>query len=142
MVRMTDNDQLFPLLSSKKRKLQCQFMGAITTSFELPNDFGEIGIDLNKLKMPEAEDDLNYHDEKTRQFSFVERLQGWKIQCKARSTGKFDMYYYNARVRQMFRSIKEVVKFMMFEAYPKLRRTKNDYFKRTVIRHFNTNGGL
>ncbi|PKI42206.1 hypothetical protein CRG98_037386 [Punica granatum] len=105
-------------------------IGIITTSFELPNDFDTAGIDLNKLEMPLAGDDLNLLGEKIRQFSFTERLQGWRLEWRARTSRKYcDMYYYNDKAKKVFRSIKEVVNFMMFEAYPKLQGTKNDYFK-------------
>ncbi|OWM75241.1 hypothetical protein CDL15_Pgr023762 [Punica granatum] len=109
--KTSDQDLLPQPPHQRKKKMPTQLMGEICTSFELPDGFD---INLDELTVI-----ASHGSRRISQFSFFERLAGWKIECKVRTNGKSDLYYTHEMSKKTFRSVKEVVNFMMFEAYPK-----------------------
>ncbi|BBH07178.1 transposable element gene [Prunus dulcis] len=60
-----------------------------------------------------------------RKFSFFQRLGGWSIERKWRSNGKnSDMYYRQEGAKSTFRSVGEVVRYIMYEEDPATNKGK------------------
>ncbi|BBH06126.1 hypothetical protein Prudu_017689 [Prunus dulcis] len=55
----------------------------------------------------------------SRQLSFSERLDGWRITQRKRVKGICDMYYRHERSNASLRSVVEVVRFILYEELPK-----------------------
>ncbi|KAJ7978740.1 Methyl-CpG-binding domain-containing protein 6-like [Quillaja saponaria] len=98
--------------TKRGRKTTNKVVDEISVDFKLPDQdpiFNEINID--KLK-------LSLDDDRECQFSFLQRLQGWKIQCRQRPKGEhLDWYYNHTLSGKKFRSIKELIKFFLYELY-------------------------
>ncbi|CAB4314929.1 unnamed protein product [Prunus armeniaca] len=60
---------------------------------------------------------------RTRKYSFAQRLRGWKLERRQRSTLMCDMYYRHQESNIFFRSNTEVVNFILYEAKPQDKRT-------------------
>ncbi|PQQ09985.1 hypothetical protein Pyn_03411 [Prunus yedoensis var. nudiflora] len=60
---------------------------------------------------------------RTRKYSFAQRLRGWKLERRQRSTLMCDMYYRHQESNMFFRSNTEVVNFILYEAKPQDKRT-------------------
>ncbi|KAK4270329.1 hypothetical protein QN277_023376 [Acacia crassicarpa] len=59
-----------------------------------------------------------------RQLSFKERLEGWNIERRQRETGRCDVYYRHKKSKRVFRSIHEIVIFLMYESSPTSQKGK------------------
>ncbi|CAB4286408.1 unnamed protein product [Prunus armeniaca] len=91
--------------------------------FKLPEAFYRNDIDVEKLVPPEANQNPNTQIE--RKFSFFQRLGGWSIERKWRSNGKnSDMYYRQEGAKSTFRSVGEVVRYIMYEEDPATNKGK------------------
>ncbi|CAN1744502.1 hypothetical protein LINPERHAP1_LOCUS2161 [Linum perenne] len=54
-------------------------------------------------------------------LSLAQRLQGWSIETRRRiSTGAYDMYFYQQETDVTFRSIDEVLRFILYNGVPKV----------------------
>ncbi|XP_044481933.1 uncharacterized protein LOC123208459 [Mangifera indica] len=51
-------------------------------------------------------------------YTFTERLENWRLLYKQRVNGKLDIYYRHGKSDKFFRSMVEVVNFIMYEIYP------------------------
>ncbi|CAL8168977.1 unnamed protein product [Prunus armeniaca] len=111
--------------------------------FKLPEAFYRNDIDVEKLVPPEANQNPNTQIE--RKFSFFQRLGGWSIERKWRSNGKnSDMYYRQEGAKSTFRSVGEVVRYIMYEEDPATNKGKEQEqgedgseIKRSRKRNFN-----
>ncbi|KAI9089970.1 hypothetical protein K1719_028940 [Acacia pycnantha] len=95
-------------------KTAAKVVGKLLVSYEVPRICIEKNIDLdNSVSYDES-------NNKRRQYSFTQRLQKWKLEKRQRGNGKMhDVYYIHGTSRVTFRSMKEVLNFMIFEKYPK-----------------------
>ncbi|KAF7845488.1 methyl-CpG-binding domain-containing protein 6-like [Senna tora] len=92
----------------------------ITIAFELPKHSIARVLDMDKHE----EGDII----PAPKFSFKERLEGWRIECRQRVSNSniCDTFYRHIKSERCFRSILEVVKFLLYETYyyPKKPTTK------------------
>ncbi|OWM72573.1 hypothetical protein CDL15_Pgr013041 [Punica granatum] len=104
--------------NGRKRTRYGQLIERTSLSFKLPDDFDASGIDLDKLEISRHVENQVEDSAVTCQFSFFQRLEGWKIECiEDADAGNCDLYYYHVMSRNMFPSIEDAVDFMMFEIY-------------------------
>ncbi|GMN63694.1 hypothetical protein TIFTF001_032767 [Ficus carica] len=107
--------------SNTKTRNATTLAGEVLVSFELPDDFSANGVDLDKL--PLRREKGTSIEQNPRQYTFKQRLKGWKVKRKQRGDGRYDKYYYHFESNTEFRSAVEVVKFLLYEEYPKKQKT-------------------
>ncbi|CAB4314927.1 unnamed protein product [Prunus armeniaca] len=98
---------------AKPPRSRTTLTGDFSVSFELPEDFPH---DANAETLVQERSGTPHT---LPQFSFSERLQGWRITRRKRVKGIYDMYYRHENSNVSLRSIVEVVRFILYEEYPK-----------------------
>ncbi|KAF7845557.1 methyl-CpG-binding domain-containing protein 6-like [Senna tora] len=139
-------DDATPITAKKRRgrKPTTKLVGEINVSFEMPSICILDSIDLDKLPVSgEEASDGNNNRKSGRKCSFAERLENWSLQHRERSKGMHDVYYYHHRSSSSFRSILEVVNFIMYEAYPRkpTKKTNNDEDASATAKRQKRSGG-
>ncbi|CAB4284507.1 unnamed protein product [Prunus armeniaca] len=115
----TTNLQIVPSTSqetpqAKQTRSRTTLTGEFSVSFELPDDFPE-DANVDTLVPEGSETDTP----SSRQLSFSERLDGWRITQRKRVKGICDMYYRHERSNASLRSVVEVVRFILYEELPR-----------------------
>ncbi|KAF7845554.1 methyl-CpG-binding domain-containing protein 6-like [Senna tora] len=144
-----EGEDATPLTAKKRRgrKTTTELVGEINVSYEMPSICILDSIDLDKLPVSgeaEASDGSNNNKNKGgRKYSFAERLENWSLQHRKRSKGMHDVYYHHHKSSSSFRSIVEVVNFMMYETYPRrpTNKTKDEDASATPKRRQKRSGG-
>uniref|UniRef100_A0A2N9I1V7 Uncharacterized protein n=1 Tax=Fagus sylvatica TaxID=28930 RepID=A0A2N9I1V7_FAGSY len=111
----------------KRERTSTSLVGEISVSFKLPDDCAINAQEVDKMRFPVPQDGdpKDFNTQNVHQFSFSERLEGWKITRRKRNTGRFDVYYHHEKSCRVFRSTVEVVNFLLYEVYPdKLQKEK------------------
>ncbi|PQQ09987.1 uncharacterized protein Pyn_03413 [Prunus yedoensis var. nudiflora] len=98
---------------AKPARSRTTLTGDFSVSFELPEDFPQ---DANAETLVQEGSGTPHT---LPQLSFSERLQGWRITRRKRVKGIYDMYYRHEKSNASLRSIVEVVRFILYEEYPK-----------------------
>ncbi|KAL6277913.1 hypothetical protein ACE6H2_021514 [Prunus campanulata] len=109
---------------AKQTRLRTTLTGEFSVSFELPDDFPE-DANVDTLVPEGSETD----PPTSRQLSFSERLDGWRITQRKRVKGICDMYYRHERSNASLRSVVEVVRFILYEELPKQQSAKKGKLK-------------
>ncbi|EOY19179.1 Uncharacterized protein TCM_044043 [Theobroma cacao] len=100
----------------KKKRGKSKLVAREITSFRLSDERFDLAQIEKHFQMS--------LDGKEKEFKYllIERLDGWKIDCKKRATGKvIDMYYTHEISKKSFRSVKEVMNFILYEVDPRKR---------------------
>ncbi|CAB4284513.1 unnamed protein product [Prunus armeniaca] len=112
----------------KRKRVATTSVGEIVVeSFVLPQYLSLDCLDLENVKhftlLPMDEELYASIVHRTRKYSFAQRLRGWKLERRQRSTLMCDMYYRHQESNIFFRSNTEVVNFILYEAKPQDKRT-------------------
>ncbi|GAY65512.1 hypothetical protein CUMW_241700 [Citrus unshiu] len=125
-----DNDAGSSSSKAKNKTKNDVLVGKIYTSFQLPEDYPVLDLDLDKLPVPAyLLDRLMPHVKRSnRSFSFMQRMAHWRIERKLRSNWKnCDMYFIHQTSDELLRSAIEVVNFILYEIVPRdLMKTKKN----------------
>ncbi|KAK9933064.1 hypothetical protein M0R45_020277 [Rubus argutus] len=101
-----------PVQRAKRNRVATLPAGQIEVSFKLSEKICANGSDIEMERKNET-------TSPSRQLSFFERLEGWKIERKQRQKGQqSDMYYRHLKSKIVLRTIGEVVEFMLDGKYP------------------------
>ncbi|XP_017976506.1 PREDICTED: uncharacterized protein LOC18599442 [Theobroma cacao] len=100
----------------KEKRAKATLVGRNNTSFKLPDECIAHAMKFEEEKLQKLKD----QKDKVCQYSLFERLEGWRIDRKKRPYGvNFDMYFEHEKSKAKFRSVTEVIKFILHGAYPK-----------------------
>ncbi|KAK9901434.1 hypothetical protein M0R45_002120 [Rubus argutus] len=101
-----------PVQRAKRNRVATLPAGQIEVSFKLSEKICANGSDIEMERKNET-------TSPSRQLSFFERLEGWKIERKQRQKGQqSDVYYRHLKSKIVLRTIGEVVEFMLDGKYP------------------------
>ncbi|EOY09990.1 Uncharacterized protein TCM_025359 [Theobroma cacao] len=111
-------DPSVPQEKKEEKRAKATLVGRYNTSFKLSDDIIAQAMKYEEEKLRNSQH--QNQNQKACQYSLYERLEGWRIDRKRRPNGTtFDIFFEHEKSKGKFRSVAEVISFILHEAYPK-----------------------